>query len=59
MLLYLIKHSRPDLENAIRESSKVMDGANKISFLEMHQVFKYSLDTANLGLKIKPSRDKK
>ena len=28
LLLYLVKHSRPDLSNAVRELSKVMDGAN-------------------------------
>ena len=27
MLLYLIKHSRPDLANAIRELTKVLDEA--------------------------------
>ena len=28
MLLYLVKHSRPDISNAVRELAKVMDGAN-------------------------------
>ena len=27
MLLYLVKFSRPDISNAVRELSKVMDGA--------------------------------
>ena len=27
MLLYLVKHSRPDIANVVRELSKVMDGA--------------------------------
>ena len=27
MLLYLVKHSRPDIANATRELSKVLDGA--------------------------------
>ena len=30
MLLYLVKHSRPDLSNCTRELSKVMDGATTI-----------------------------
>jgi hypothetical protein len=27
MLLYLVKHSRPDISNAVRELTKVLDGA--------------------------------
>jgi hypothetical protein len=29
MLLYLVKHSRPNLANAVRELSKVLDGATE------------------------------
>lgn len=29
MLLYLVQHSRPDIENALRELSKVADGATE------------------------------
>ena len=29
MLLYLVKHSRPDIANAVRELSKVADGATE------------------------------
>ena len=29
MLLYLLKHSRPKISNAIRELSKVLDGATE------------------------------
>ena len=29
-LLYLTKHSRPDITNAVRELSKSMDGASKL-----------------------------
>ena len=29
MLLYLVKHSRPEISNAVRELSKVGDGATK------------------------------
>jgi transposase InsO family protein len=29
MLLYLVKHSRPDISNAVRELSKVCDGATR------------------------------
>ena len=34
MLLYLVKHSRPDIANAVRELSKVADGATEASVTE-------------------------
>ena len=52
MLLYLLKHSRPDLSNSIRELSKVMDGATKGHLKSMHRVVKYVLDTKNWRLKM-------
>jgi hypothetical protein len=35
MLLYLVKHSRPNIANAIQELSKVMDGATPAAMKEM------------------------
>ena len=57
MLLYLVKHSRPDIANAVRELSKVMDGATNASKKELFRVIKYVIDTENLGLKIEPIMD--
>ena len=54
MLLYLVKHSRPDLANPIRELSKVLDGPNGKSWGEMCRIIKYVLDTKNMSLRIKP-----
>jgi hypothetical protein len=54
MLLYLVKHSRPDIANVVRELSKVMDGATPAALKEMKRVMKFVLDTRNLGLKIEP-----
>ena len=34
-LLYLTKHSRPEIANAVCELSKSMDGASKLQFREM------------------------
>ena len=34
-LLYLPKHSRPDITNAVRELSKSMDGASKLQLQEL------------------------
>ena len=46
MLLYLIKYSRPDLANVIRELSKCMDdGASLAAYREVQRVIKFVLDT--------------
>ena len=54
MLLFLVKHSRPDIANATRELSKHMGGANRRSRKELFRVIKYVIDTRDLGLKIEP-----
>jgi hypothetical protein len=59
MLLYLVKHSRPDIANAVQELSKVMDGATQAAMKEMKRVIKFVLDTRNFGLKIEPKVDNK
>ena len=56
MLLYLVKHSRPDIANATRELSKSMDGATMLGYLELLRVIKYVLDTEGYGLKLKPQK---
>ncbi len=57
MLLYLVKHSRPDISNAVRELSKVLDGATPAAFKEMLRVIKFVLDTKSKGLWIEPELD--
>ena len=54
MLLYLIKHSRPDLANAIRELTKVLDGATQAHYKAMLRVIKFVIDTELYGLRIQP-----
>jgi hypothetical protein len=54
MLLYLVKHSRPDISNAVRELSKSMDGASMAAFKELKRVIKFVLDTKTMGLKMNP-----
>jgi Reverse transcriptase (RNA-dependent DNA polymerase) len=56
MLLYLVKHSRLDIANAVRELSKVADGANLARWKALLRAIKYVLDTEFLALKIKPKR---
>ena len=53
-LLYLTKHSRPDITNAVRELSKSMDGASKLQLQALRRVAKVVLDTKYLGLHIVP-----
>ena len=55
MLLYLVKHSRPDIANCVRELSKVLHGSTEASYKEMLRVIKYVLDIKAMGLKIWPT----
>ena len=57
MLLYLVKHSRPDITNAVRELSKCMDKACERSMRELERVIKFVISTSNLGLKIQPKME--
>ena len=55
MLMYLVKHSRPDIANATRELTKVLDGATDAHWKAMMRVIKYVLDTRTYALRLKPS----
>ena len=59
MLLYLVKYTRPDIANPVRELSKMLDGSTEASFKEMLRVIKYVLDTKNMGLRVEPTIDTK
>ena len=52
MLLYLVKHLRPDIVNTVKELSKSLDGCTEASFRQMLHVIKYVLDTNNMSLKM-------
>jgi hypothetical protein len=54
MLLYLVKHSRPDISNAVPELSKMMSGATDAAFKELKRVIKFVLDTKTYGLRVQP-----
>ena len=54
-LLYLTRHSRPDIANVVQKLSKSMDGDSKLQFREMLQVIKFILDTKDLSLKMVPT----
>jgi hypothetical protein len=56
-LLYLLKHSRPELSNPIRDLSKCMIGANYDAMKEMYRVIGWVLQHRDIGLKIEPQRN--
>ncbi|KAL7572873.1 hypothetical protein ACA910_004527 [Epithemia clementina (nom. ined.)] len=58
-LLYLTKHSRPDICNATRELSKAMDGAGERHMKELQKVIKFVLSTKDNGLRIEPRLEEK
>ena len=59
MLLFLIKHSRPDIANCTQELSKVLDGATHSAYKEMLRVMKFVIATREWGLKFNPTFDNK
>jgi hypothetical protein len=51
MLLYLVKHWRPNIANVVHELSKVMDGAMLPAVAkEMKRVMKFLLNTRYYGM---------
>jgi len=52
MLLFLVKHTLPDLSNSTHELLKVMDKATEGHMKELYRVIKYTMDTKNKGLKL-------
>ena len=54
MVLYLVKHSRPDIANACRELAKCMTKAHKAAWKELLRVIKFVLDSQEKGLRIVP-----
>jgi hypothetical protein len=54
MLLYLVKHSRRDISNSVREISKVAHGAPEGHFKALLRTIKYVLGTEDHGLLLQP-----
>jgi len=53
-LMFLIKHSRPDLMSAVRELSKVLGKATEAAYKELLRCVKFVLGTKLKGLKMSP-----
>ena len=56
MLLYLIKFSRPDISNSVREIAKVMDGPTELQVKSLFRLVKYVIDTKEKGLLMSPDK---
>ena len=54
MLLYLVKHSRPDIAIGVRELSKVLVGPSEAAYKDMLRMVKFVLETKNLVIKLMP-----
>ena len=54
MLLFLVKHTRPDIANCTRELSKVLDKATVSAYKEMIRIIKFILDTSDYRLRFQP-----
>ena len=52
-LLYLTKHSRPDICNQVRELSNTMDAPAPVHLKEMYKLIRFVLSTKDFGLKFK------
>ena len=56
-LMFLIKHSRPDIMSAVRELTKVLGNATEAAYKEMLRCVKFVLGTKSKGLKLAPRLD--
>jgi hypothetical protein len=56
MLPYLIKHSRSDIVNVVRELDKCMDDATLAGCKEMLRVIRFVLNTHLFCLKMEPKK---
>ena len=56
-LLYLTKHSRPDICNPVGELSKTMDAPAPVHLKEMYKVLRHVLSTKGYGLKFELRKD--
>ena len=56
-LLYLTKHSKPDICNPVRELSKTMDAPVPAHLKEMYKAIRHLLSTKGYGLKFELRKD--
>lgn len=54
MLSHLVKHTRPEIANAVRELLKVLDCPSPAACKEVFRVITFVLDTWSLAMKVAP-----
>jgi hypothetical protein len=54
MLLYLVQHSTPDIPNAVRELTNVLDGVTNANWKSLICTIKFVLDTKLCALRLSP-----
>ncbi len=54
-LLHMMRWSRPEIVNAVRELSRYMSGASPAHVKAMHRTMKYCIGTSERGLLLKPT----
>ncbi len=55
--MHAMQYSKPEMYNAVQELSQHMLEATKDHYKAILHVLKYSVDTANQGLVLKPNRN--
>jgi hypothetical protein len=56
-LLHMMRWTRPEILNAVRECSKLMSGAMEVHMAAMKRIMRYVVTTAARGLKICPNAE--
>ena len=56
MNMYLVKHSRPELANPVRELLKKMQRGNYADRKNLHRLINFVLDTEKANLKMIPNK---
>ena len=56
-LLHMMRWSRPEILNSVRELSRYMTKGNKKNLKSMHRVMQYCVETPKRGLLLNPDTD--
>ena len=56
MIIYLVKHTWTNIENAVHELSKDLDRTIPAACKQLMQMLKYLIDTKNLDLNFEPEK---
>ena len=54
MFLFLVKHTRPDIANGVREPSMALVGPREAVYKDIHRMIEFVPETKNLEIKLMP-----